>query len=133
MNRSSAPIVAAAAERSARAAVIAAERERCRAVSEQDWTALDALLDDSLTHTHMNGRVDDKTALLANLKARPRALSRGPLRVRLYGDSAVMTGPQYLDLGAGVVKNQATGTWIRREHGWVLAAFHASTDDPTPR
>jgi hypothetical protein len=120
-------------EATGREAVIAAENERCRAISQQDWEVLDALLDDSLTHTHMNGRVDTKQALLANLRHRPRTVTRGPLQVRIYGESAVMTGPQYLNLGAGVVENQATETWIRRDGRWVLVAFHASTDDPTPK
>jgi hypothetical protein len=113
-----------------REAVIVAEHERCRAVSEEDWAALDALLDDSLTHTHMNGRVDSKHALLANLRARPRILTRGPLEVRLFGETAVMTGPQFLDLGTGAQQNQATETWIRRGGRWVLVAFHASAGDP---
>jgi hypothetical protein len=114
-----------------REAVIAAEHERCRAVSHEDWQVLDALLDDSLTHTHMNGRVDTKEALLANLRGRPRTLRRGPLQVRMYGEAAVMTGPQYLDLGAGEIQNQATETWIRRGGNWVLVAFHASAGDAT--
>jgi Domain of unknown function (DUF4440) len=118
-------------EAGSREAVIAAEHERCRAVSQEDWNALDALLDDSLTHTHMNGRVDTKQALLANLRARPRTLTRGPLQVHIYGEAAVMTGPQFLDLGAGATQNQATETWIRRGDRWVLVAFHASTGDPT--
>jgi len=117
----------------ARDEVIAAELERCRAVTQEDWATLDALLDDSLTHTHMNGRVDDKAALLSNLKSRPRTLTRGPLEVRIFRDTALTTGPQYLDLGAGEVHNQATETWIRRDARWVLVAFHASTDDPTPK
>jgi hypothetical protein len=120
-------------EAGSREAVIAAEHERCRAVTQEDWPVLDSLLDDSLTHTHMNGRVDTKQALLANLRSRPRTLSRGHLEVRLYGDAAVMTGPQYLDLGEGVVHNQATETWIRQDGRWLLVAFHASTDDPTPK
>jgi hypothetical protein len=114
-------------------AVLAAEAERCRATSEQDWTALGALLHDTLTHTHMNGRVDSKPALLENVKRRPRTVRRGPLSVRMFGDAAVMTGPQYLDLGAGEVENQATQTWINIDGRWVLVAFHASTDDPTPK
>ena len=114
-------------------AVVAAELERCRAISEQDWPALDALLDDTLTHTHMNGRVDDKPALLSSIKARPRTVSRGELGVRIYGDTAVVTGPQRLNLGAGEVHNQVTETWIRRDGQWALVAFHASAEDPTPR
>jgi Domain of unknown function (DUF4440) len=126
-------VTTATSEAAAREAVVAAELERCRAVSQQDWPALDALLDDTLTHTHMNGRVDDKQALLSNVKARPRTLSRGALSVRIYGDTAVLTGPQRLNLGPGEVENQVTETWIRRDGRWVLVAFHASAEDPTPR
>jgi hypothetical protein len=114
-------------------AVIATELERCRATTEQDWDALDAILDDSLTHTHMNGRVDTKAALMENIKQRPRTLRRGPLSVRVFGESAVMTGAQYLNLGNGEVENQATETWINRDGRWILVAFHASTDHPGPR
>jgi hypothetical protein len=113
-------------------AVVAAEMERCRATTEQDWGALDAILHETLTHTHMNGRVDSKTALMENVKNRPRTLRRGALSVRMFGDIAVVTGPQYLNLGRGEVENQATETWIKQDGRWVLVAFHASTDDPTP-
>jgi hypothetical protein len=104
------------------------ELERCRAVGMRDWVALDALLADELTHTHMNGRVDGKQALMANLEARPRTLRRGPLRVRVYGEIVIMTGRQYLDFGAGEIENQVTQVWRRTDGGWRLLAFHASTD-----
>jgi Domain of unknown function (DUF4440) len=104
-----------------------AELERCRAVSMRDWIALDALLADELTHTHMNGRVDDKPALMASLEARPRTLRRGPLAVRAYGEIVIMTGPQFLDFGSGEIENQVTQVWRRSEAGWQLLAFHAST------
>jgi hypothetical protein len=113
--------------------VIAAEHERCRAITEQDWAALGDLLDESLTHTHMNGRVDTKDALITSLRGRPRTVSRGELAVRVFGNSAVVTGRQYLDFGEGTVENQTTLTWVHRAGSWVLVAFHASTNDPTPR
>jgi ketosteroid isomerase-like protein len=114
-------------------AVVAAEMQRCRALSEQDWETLDALLHEKLTHTHMNGRVDTKAALIENVKRRPRTVRRGTLTVHVFGDVAVMTGPQYLDLGAGELENQATETWIKQDGRWLLAAFHASTGDPAAK
>ena len=105
-----------------------AERERCRAVGAEDWEALTALLDDELTHTHMTGRGDDRAALLESLRQRPRTLRRVALHTRIHGDIAVMTGPQYLDLGSGETENQTTQVWRRVEGRWRLLAFHASGD-----
>lgn len=110
-----------------------AEQERCRAVGEQDWPALDALLSDDLTHTHMNGRVDNKQALLASIKRRPRTLRRGALTVRAYGEIAIMTGPQYLSFGSPEIENQVTQVWQRSDGRWRLLAFHASTANPQSR
>jgi hypothetical protein len=110
-------------------AVIAAEMERCRATSERDWGALDLILHETLTHTHMNGRLDSKAALMKNVKNRPRTLRRGSLSVRIFGDTAVVTGPQYLNLGEGEICNQVTETWINEDGRWVLVAFHASKEE----
>jgi hypothetical protein len=103
-----------------------AERERCRAISEQDWPALDRVLADDLTHTHMQGRVDDKLALFENLRRRPRTVRRGELMVRVYGEVAVMNGRQYLDTGDGETENEAIQVWHRSEDGWRQVAFQAS-------
>jgi hypothetical protein len=107
-----------------------AEHERCRAISEQDWPALERVLADDLTHTHMQGRVDDKPALLENLRRRPRTVRRGELTVRVYGEVAVMNGRQYLDMGDGETENEAIQVWQRSEDGWCQVAFQASPVGP---
>jgi Domain of unknown function (DUF4440) len=116
-----APVEEAAAEEVRRA-----ERERCRAISEQDWPALERVLANDLTHTHMQGRVDDREALLENLRRRPRTVRRSELMVRVYGTVAVMNGRQYLDMGDGEIENEAIQVWYRSEHGWRQVAFQAS-------
>jgi ketosteroid isomerase-like protein len=103
-----------------------AEQERCRAIGAQDWTALERLLADDLSHTHMEGRVDNKAELLEGLRRRPRMVRRGDLRVRLYGDVAVMNGRQFLDFGGDVIENEALQVWRREQDGWRLVAFQAS-------
>ena len=114
-------------EDAATAAIVrSAELERCRAISERDWDALDWLLAADLTHTHMNGRVDDKRALVENLHLRPRTVRRGELKVRLYGGIAIMNGRQYLDLGAGEIENEAIQVWQQIAGRWRLLAFQAS-------
>jgi hypothetical protein len=116
----------------AAAAVLEAEQERCRAISEQDWDALDLLLAADLTHTHMNGRVDDKPALLQNLHQRPRTVRRGELKIRLYGAIAIMNGRQYLDLGDGETENEAIQVWQHAGDRWRLLAFQASPTAAPP-
>jgi ketosteroid isomerase-like protein len=114
----------------AEADVRAAELERCRAISERDWDALDRLLAEDLTHTHMHGRVDDKRALVENLRLRPRTVRRGELKIRLYGDIAIMNGRQYLDLGDGETEIEAIQVWQRADDNWRLLAFQASPAAP---
>jgi ketosteroid isomerase-like protein len=126
-----APGEEAAAEGAAAEEVRRAERERCRAISEQDWPALERVLADDLTHTHMQGRVDDKPALLENLRRRPRTVRRGELTVRVYGEVAVINGRQYLDMGDGETENEAIQVWQRNEDGWRQVAFQASPVGPT--
>ena len=112
-----------------REGVEAAERERCRAVSERDWPALEGLLADELVHIHMNGRADTKPELMRSVRERPRTLRRGPLTVRIYGEIAIMTGPQFLDLGTGENESQVTQVWRLEAGGWRLLSFHASAEN----
>jgi len=74
--------------------VLALEAARCRAISGQDWEALAAMLSDDLTHTHITGVTQDKATYLAHVQKNPRRVERRALKVRIYGDVAVVTGPQ---------------------------------------
>src|SRR5262245_51673557 len=74
------------------AAILAREDERCKAISNQDWATLETILTDDLTHIHMPGRQEDKPTYLAGVKNNPRTVTRDDLQVRVYGDTAIMTG-----------------------------------------
>jgi ketosteroid isomerase-like protein len=104
----------------------ALEQERCRALSEQDWPALDRLLAADYTHVHTTGRVEDKSVYVQGMKERPRETSRGELTVRVYGDTAVMAGAQTNRTERSgkteLMHSQVIQVWVRHADGWKLVA-----------
>jgi len=114
------------------AELIALETERCRAISELDLPALEKILADDLTHTHITGHTEDKAAYLAGLSGRQRKTTRGDLSVRIYGDAAVMTGALINEFpaAAGNVavrpEIQALQVWVRSGGTWQMVAFGSS-------
>lgn len=107
--------------------VLAAEAERCRAIYEQDWTVLEPMMSDDLTYVHMPGRLEDKAAYLAGVKGRPRKVERQDLKVRVYGNTAVMTGIMInRPPNAESVTARVTQTWVKDGSGWKMVAFQAS-------
>ena len=114
------------------AELIALETERCRAISELDLPALEKILADDLTHTHITGHTEDKSAYLAGLSSRPRKTTRGDLRVRVYGDAAIMTGALINEFPAAegnapaAQEIQALQAWVRSGGTWQMVAFGSS-------
>jgi ketosteroid isomerase-like protein len=120
------------------AQLIDLEHARCVATSNGDAAALVQMNTDDLTYTHTTGIVDDIESLLASLDGVPRQITRGDdLRVRFYGDVAVMTGsltarfptPQ----GGGgplELETQALQVWVKSGESWKQAAFAASGQLP---
>lgn len=77
-----------------RAAALALETERQRALIDGDLDALDAIFDDALVHIHAPGLVHDKHLLLEHVGTRRAylAIDRGELSVRQIGDVVIMVG-----------------------------------------
>lgn len=114
------------------AEVRAAEDRRCAALRAGDAAALAALLSDDLVHIHLNGRVDDRAGYLAGFRDLYtfRAVRRGDLTIRIYGDTAVMTGPLVQSLSVRATGQRidvtaiTTQVWLRTPQGWVLTTCH---------
>ena len=114
--------------------VIRLEHERCRAISSGDIAALERLLGDELTHTHTSGKNDDKASYLALVKGSSRKTTRGDdLRVRVYGDVAVMTGTQRNEFPPAEpggeprrVELQVLQVWVDDGDSWKQVAFASS-------
>lgn len=63
-------------------------------MNEADAEAMLSLLHDDHLHVLANGMVTDKAGAAEGLRNIPRKVEPGQLTVRLYGDIAVVTGPQ---------------------------------------
>jgi ketosteroid isomerase-like protein len=86
--------VSATPAEAAEAEILALEQRRQQALIETDLETLDEIFDESLIHIHAPGVVHTKPMLLEHVAARQTYLeiTRLDLRVRLFGDTAVMTG-----------------------------------------
>jgi ketosteroid isomerase-like protein len=123
-----------AATTTAVAEVLDIEAQRCRAISERDWDALAGLLADELTHTHITGVTQDKPTYPQHVKKNPRRTEWRALLVRVYGNAAVVTGPQINVLEADgsttEVAIESLQVWARNAGSWRLVAFASSGQRP---
>jgi hypothetical protein len=76
------------------AALMERDKRRLRAMNESDPDALLELLGDDHVHVLANGLVTDKAGAAAGLRSIPREVEPREPMIRVYGDTAVMTGPQ---------------------------------------
>ena len=128
---------AAEAEREVREAV-----ERFgRAFAEADASALGPMLSEDYVHTNWDGAVLDKSGWLDYVRSRRAELESGALRidahttddlkVRLYGNVAVVTGRNTTRGERGgeafTTRIRFTHVWVKVDGGWRRAAFHDST------
>ena len=113
--------------------VLACEKQRIKALIDKDIPSLTAMLDESLVHVHTTGRTENYASYLAGVSDNLEffKIVRGDLNVRIFGNTAVMTGP--LDQHLRVVATDkemelasiATQVWIKSGERWKLASFHA--------
>lgn len=70
----------------------ALEAARCEAIASGDIEALDAMLAEDYVHVYGGGLSSGKAEWMAHITDVPRAPERAELKVRVYGDAAVLTG-----------------------------------------
>jgi hypothetical protein len=101
------------------------EEKRCNAIAEGDWATLGTLLAEDYHHTHMSGRSENKTDYIGHLQGHPRRTKRDKVSVRVFGNTAVMTGWQNnykldgTEMGGPGVSLQV---WVKNPSGWQLEA-----------
>jgi len=103
-------------------AVLELEARRVRAMNDADPEALLALLHDDHIHVLANGIVTDKKGAAESLRKVPRKVETRVPQVRVYGDVALLTGPQVnheqingqpmtIDLFVTRVARRTNGVW----------------------
>lgn len=122
----------AQAQTATEAELLKLDQERCKTITESDWTRYSELMADDLVHIHATGRIENKTQVLEGMRKSPRATYRGgEIRVRVYGDTAVMVGSQFNKVGTQPPTESAvTQVWVRRAGKWQQVSFQASRKAP---
>lgn len=117
------PALAADAAESLRAL----NAEYDKALVNDDVQALDRIYSEDFTYTNFDGALRSRAEQMAFVKAGKLGLTSGSsdeVRVRVYGDFAVITGRFNGVLGDGPGKvafqERYTSAWLRRDGRWVL-------------
>jgi ketosteroid isomerase-like protein len=119
-------------------ALLDLERRRCEAISAADGATLTAMLDDDYIHVHLNGFEDDRTGHVQKIVGNPRRIVRGEIKVRVFGDLAVLNGPatNYGKNPDGTpvqVDAAVQQVLVRRGQGWVYVLTQMTpAGDPGP-
>lgn len=110
--------------------VLAAHRERLRALVSGDAATLDRLLSDDLTYTSVAGRVQSKAEIVADARSgalKVAAADADDVKVRVYaGTTAVVTyrsAASFVDRGqtiAGALR--ATSVYVKQDGRWQMVA-----------
>ena len=124
-----------AAPSSAEAEVRAVNERRFAAMVKEDLEELDRLLADNLTYIHSSGVVETKKQSIASIARkvlRYRKIEPSDVQVRVYGDTAVMTGRVAMSVIAQAreldIKNLFTAVYVRQAGEWRLAAWQSTTE-----
>jgi len=120
-------------------AILAAEHAWLDAVKKSDVNALQGLLRDDYINLDVSGRVQTKVEVLKETdeiasnpkKSESQALSLYAVRVRIYGDVAVLTG------GAGVGGPKGSPirfshVWVKTKDQWLLSTSQTTRVAPLP-
>ena len=120
-----------------RAQLLAVERAWDTAIVKRDVKTLDRIVADDFQLVWVNGQVSGKREMLegaANRKAEIDPFETEDVNVRIYGDTAVLTGrfTQTAHLGERHETNQFryTDVYHRTKRGWQAVSAHASLIKP---
>lgn len=113
------------------------EAERFRAMQTVDVAALDRILSDDLVYTHANGlrqTKDDVIGVLASRDMKYESITPEDTRVRIYGDTAVLTGHANVKINAQgqdqSFKICYLDVYVKQEGRWQMVAWQSSRIAP---
>ena len=120
-----------AAAQSPEAEVRATEDRRIKALIDDDFATLESIFADDLTYTHSNSIVDTKAAYMGALKSgksKYEAIERKPSAVRVYGDTAIMTGDAQVKLRSlpAPFWLRYTLVYVKQGGAWKVVAWQST-------
>ena len=113
--------------------ILALEERRCAAMAANDVAALEKLFHDDLIYTHSSAVVDTRASYLDTLKnghTRYHSVQRSDEKVRVCGDTALVTGRAIIDVTVkGEKKHLDTrflDVWTKTPQGWKFIAWQST-------
>jgi ketosteroid isomerase-like protein len=107
--------------------------QRIAAMVNVDLKTLGEILRDDLTYIHSSGPIEGKAEVLDELttgKLRYKALEPSEVGVRVYGDTALVTGRALLKVNSQkrelAFSVRFTEVWLRTHGIWQLAAWQST-------
>lgn len=110
------------------------ETERCDAMKRADFNRLREILHPDLVHVHAKGQTDDYESYFKSGGTHVvyEQIDRSELKIQLLGNTAVMTGRQYLVAirkdGSGTVRidSRVLQVWTQSLGKWRQLAFQTT-------
>lgn len=119
--------------RSAEKEILDLEAQRCAAIIAADGTALNRLLHEDMIYTHSSGLADTKASFidaLASGKFVYKRIENTKESVRLYGDTALVSGQAAIDIDVDGAPRKLNlcylAAWTRTEAGWKFVAWQSA-------
>ena len=113
--------------------ILALEEKRCASMAANDVATLEKLFHDALIYTHSSAVVDTRASYLEALKSghtRYHSVQRSDEKVRVCGDSALVTGRAIIDVTVkGEKKHLDTrflDVWTKTPQGWKFVAWQST-------
>ena len=113
--------------------ILKLEEQRIQAFLAADTDALERILSDDFTFIHTSTNMDSKQRFLERLLTgtlKYNVLSTEGVQVRIYGNSAVVTGRAAMQVTVRGDQRRYgyayTGVYAQRDSGWQMVAFQAT-------
>ena len=113
--------------------IIALENRRIEAMIKGDIKALEEILADDLIYTHTTARIDTKssfTEAISSGRTKYRSMEQDDVKVRQYGDTAVVTGHArvHVEANGREIKFQIRfiDVYAKRNDVWRMVAWQST-------
>lgn len=109
--------------------IIALEDRRVEAMIKGDVQALEEILADDLIYTHTTARIDTKASFIDAIssgRSNYRSVERKDVKVRQFGDSAVVTGHAKVHVGDNKFEIRYIDVYAKRDGVWQMVAWQST-------
>lgn len=111
--------------------------QRVEAMLQADAGTLASICDDDLLYLHTGGRIETKMQWIESIKTgahRYKRFDREDVQVRLYGDTAVVTGLSHVTVHSRnedrSFKIRFLSVYARRQDRWQFVAWQSNRISP---